>query len=295
MDRAIERFIDHLERVENRSKNTILAYKTDVRQFNQVISTLAGFTVMPRSLSGEWLQGYSTWLEEQGYRPATLARKIAAVKAFLEYLRKEEEIDTAVHRALLKSPQPVRPEPRVLSNDELIALLNSPLTSDNPRGMRDAAILSLLTETGMRASDVIGLEITDIDVERGRLKHPLKQRWIPLGRSLPILQRYLHVGRPHQLKDPNEQTLFLNLRGQKLSRQGLWLVVRRWAQFAGIEGPVSPHSLRHTLVHQLIQQGKTRKDIQEVLGLSSPNAIRVHFQGKKEGNQNAIPNDAGHP
>jgi integrase/recombinase XerD len=202
---------------------------------------------------------------------------MAAARSFLDYLNRQEGAGDPSAIEALKPPPAPRPKPRILSESEIAVLVEAPRRSQNPRGLRDSAILSLLYATGLRATEAIECEMEQVDLERRRISRPLRDgASIPLGDAFEPLQNYIMRGRPYLVRTEKEHALFLNLRGERLSRQGLWLVVKRWSQAIGLGSGVSPHTLRHSLVHHLLRKGKTRREIQELLGLTSPNAIRIH-------------------
>ena len=276
MDAALHRFLVYLRDIRGSSANTLLAYRADLRQF---VAALRGKADVPETLSQPTLAHYVSWLGQQGYRPATISRKMAAVRSFLDYLQNTNVLTDPSLRAGLRPPRAARPRPRVLTPEELQALLEAPAKQDSPRSLRDAAILALLYATGLRAAEVVALTVDQVDLERGwvgRTQHPEPQ--LPLGRALKPMRRYVVDGRPHLTRRADERSLFLNQRGDRLSRQGLWLVVKRWTARAGLGGDLSPHSLRHTLAHHMLQEGRSRREVQQVLGLTSPNAMRVHRQ-----------------
>ena len=275
MEISIHRFLDHLRDHRGAARNTLLAYRTDLEQFHQVLA--AQGAVFPVDLDQETIESYVRWLRAQGYRPATVSRKMAATRSYLEFLGEGEGAAWGQLKELLRAPPSPRKEPRTLSQGELDRLLNAPARRSTAGAIRDHAILSLLYETGFRAAEIVNLMMSDIDVEAGQIfKPPERSEAFPIPRSLPALQRYLREGRPHLSKHPGEETLFLNQRGNGLSRQGLWLVVKRWASAAGLGADLSPQTLRHTRARDLLDAGKTRREVQMFLGLSSPNAIRIH-------------------
>jgi integrase/recombinase XerD len=274
MEFASRRFLEYLERERGCSENTILAYQADLNQFRQVILTGLNRSITPETLTGDHLRSYVKWLNTQGYQSSTISRKIASVRSFLAYLNSHEKL--RVLRLLEQIPSPSNPrrKPRVLSKKELNLLLKAPLKIDTPRAKRDHAILSLLYTTGLRAAEVIDLDMDNVNVEQGVLSaFGNRSRAIPLGPASGPIRRYIKNGRPHLVRNPQVQAFFLNQRGQRLSRQGLWLVVKRWSAKAGLSDDISPHTLRHTLVRDLLMQGKSRQDVQKLLGLSSPSAI----------------------
>lgn len=282
MQAAIERFIKHLKHERESAKNTILAYSTDVRQFSQVITANNGGPVLPVELLPEMVAEYGRWLERQGYRSSTVSRKMAAARAFLQYLEQVEGTVGSRMFAELQPPPSPRNLPRTLSPAEVQRLLQAPSGLGTPRGLRDAAILALLYAVGLRASEAVETDLEQLDLEAGTYtrdgEEPLTLR---LGAARDPLLDYLRAGRPYLARDDKERALFLNLRGKRLSRQGLWLVVKRWAAEVGLGDQISPHSLRHSLIRHLLSQGKSKRAIQTMLGLSSPNAIRVRSADRK--------------
>lgn len=198
------------------------------------------------------------------------------MRSFLEYLSQvERRCDHSLIHGLKPPPTPRR-RPHILSQDEVDELLQVPMESRTPRGLRDAAILAVLYATGMRAAETVALQISDVDFEQGVVRKPMGfGMQMPLGVAEEPLRLYLLEGRPSLYKVQDEQALFLNQRGRRLSRQGLWLVVKRWASALALGDDVSPHTLRHTLANHLLSEGKSTQEVQRVLGLTSPTAIRL--------------------
>ena len=282
MKPAIDRFLSHLRVEQERAKNTISAYSIDVRQFEQVLSARAGGSVKPQELSTRMVTEYSNWLVEQGYLPSTVSRKMAAARAFLLYLAETERTVSRRIPDQLQPPSTPRRLPRTLSEEEVRRLLAAPDRVESPRALRDSAVLALLYSAGMRASEAVQVNLEDLDLKVGTLvRRGPEPVTLLLADSVGALGRYLTAGRPQLVRDPRERALYLNLRGKRLSRQGLWLVVKRWAAVVDLGADLSPHSLRHSLIRHLLQQGKSKRDIQAMLGLSSPNAIRVRLTSAK--------------
>jgi integrase/recombinase XerD len=274
MDRLSRIFLQHLEEKEGCSENTILAYRADLQQFMSVLSAGVKAPTSLELITSESLSAYVTWLMQQGYRPATISRKIAAVRSFLNYLHLVEGVDNTHLVDELQAPPAPRREPRMLSSEETKALLEAPARVDNPRALRDFAILSLLVATGLRAAEAVNLDLDDVDLlQETVFRPPSRDFSVPLGTAAQPLRRYLREGRPFLERSQQEQAFFLNQRGERLSRQGLWLVVKRWAKAADLGGKISPQTLRHTLARNLMDQGKSRKEVQQILGLSSPNVV----------------------
>jgi integrase/recombinase XerD len=275
MNEAIVRFLSWLENHRGSAGNTLLAYRADLRQFEGVFES-NGEALDPAAVSSGQVGKYVAWLAQQGYRPATVSRKMAAIRSFLSYLHQQEGLPDGQLLAELRPGPAPRRRPRVLDPREVGALLALPGRQESPRALRDAAILAMLYATGLRAADLVALRLSDVDLEAGRLLRPNPDEGrLPLGLATDSLRRYLTRGRPQLARSADELSLFLNQRGRRLSRQGLWLVVKRWAKASGLGTDVSPHTLRHTLAHHLLSEGKSRREVQLRLGLSSPNAIRL--------------------
>ena len=277
MERSIRQYLEELQNEHNASVHTITAYGTDLDQFYSVLASYLGVPLAPEALTPSAITHYVDWLQAQGYRPATVSRKLAAARSYLEFLSGQGLVGTRRFRELLKGPSIGRTQPRTLSKQELDRLLLAPRKHDSPGAIRDAAILSLLYETGLRATDVVRLRVTDVELDKARIRRPPdRTQWLVIPESIALLQKYLTDGRPHFARNIVENVLFLNQRGQGLSRQGLWLVVKRWATASELEGSLSPHTLRHSRASHMLEDGNSRREVQILLGLSSPNAVRIH-------------------
>lgn len=279
IDQAIVRFLGHLKYDQGSAQNTILAYETDLTQFRKVINQRAEGPFHAEELDPELMGLYTDWVEEQDYRPATVARKLAALRSFLHYLEERGNLKVEELLKHLKAPAPSPRKPRALTRDEVERLIGAPGNSTSARDMRDAAILSLLYATGLRAEEAVGIEVTDIDLGRGVLdRDGAATDPLPLKGAYHKVERYLKEGRPQLARTRGVTALFLNQRGEGLSRQGLWLVVKRWAKACNLGEDVSPYTLRHSLTLHMLESGHSKKEVQKVLGLSSPNTLRRHLR-----------------
>ncbi len=200
--------------------------------------------------------------------PATISRKTACLRSFYRHLRREELID-ADPTATLDPPQKSRKLPNVLSHGEVTKLLDSAKGAD-PMDLRDRALLELMYGCGLRASEAVGLELTDIDLKRGFVRphgKGSKERVVPLGSAAAAaITRYLRSSRPVLVNGSPERSLFVNFRGGALTRQGLYKIIQRHAKMAGLEGKMSPHTLRHTFATHLLSGGCDLRSVQEMLG-----------------------------
>jgi integrase/recombinase XerD len=273
---SLNLFIRHLELEKGRSKNTILAYKNDLGQFISILEERIEGSLLPEDLSQELLSQFHYWLNAKGYQPSTINRKWAAVRSFLEFLRIEGYIAPGNLMDKLDIQPVERSMPVVLSLEEVEGLLAAPSAKDSPLACRDSAILALMYFAGLRASDVVSLTLEELDIERSVVQSPWSiTGLISIPTSIEPIRNYLLHGRPHLARNPEERALFLNQRGSGLTRQGLWLIVKRWVEAAKIEAKVTPHTLRHSLAKHLLDSGWSLKEVQQKLGLKSPNSIRI--------------------
>jgi integrase/recombinase XerD len=281
IEQAIARFLTYLKYEQGGAKNTVVAYRTDLLQFRQVLNKELGGGLKGNSLEPSQLDPYLRWLENQGYKPSTRARKLAALRSFISYLQAEEELQLNGHIDKLALPKDQRQMPHGLSRAQIQDLISAPAQGTSARDIRDAAILAFLYATGLKAAAAVGVTVDDIDFVRGLLDSPMSDTGpIPLGIAHHPVERYVKDGRPQLLRNRGENTLFLNQRGDGLTRQGLWLVVKRWAKTCNLPADVSPYTLRHSLTQHLLSSGKTRKEVQKRLGLTSANAIRYHISAQ---------------
>jgi integrase/recombinase XerD len=281
MREAIELFLQTLAEEKGYAGNTIVAYRNDLDQFH-------GFeTERQRSawnqVTKEDLVTYVRWLrDDKEYAAATVARKVAAVKSFFHHLRNSHNI-TADPTDQLHSPRVRKYTPVSLSEAEVRKLLQAPLDGNGARSLRDAALLELLYATGMRVSEVVSLDVDQLDLERRSVSCPGKNRH--RARVLPFYRRagealrsYLAEGRPRLLRNQGEPALFLNHRGQRLTRQGLWLIIKRYVKQAGIETSVTPHTLRHSFARHMLNGGADVHEVQGLLGHANVSTTQVYTQ-----------------
>ena len=263
-------FLAYLEFERGLSRNTLEAYRSDLLQFGAYL-TRVGVGVLDAQhaqLAG-WMDELTAGTEEKPpAAPATLQRKAACLRSFYRHLRRDEIIEHDP-TADLRSPRKSQKLPQVLSRDEVAMLLRSPVGCD-PAALRDRALLELMYACGLRASEAIDLEVTDVDLAVGALRargKGSKERMVPVGREAVAAARaYLERGRPAIVGLREERHLFLNLRGVRLTRQGLYKIVQRHAKAVGLESRMSPHTLRHTFATHLLAGGCDLRSLQEMLG-----------------------------
>jgi integrase/recombinase XerD len=281
-------FLAHLEFERGLSRNTLAAYRTDLLQLGRF---LAG---RDRDATTATAQDLSDFLAElatgdrNGTEPcstATVQRKAACLRSFYRHLRREEIVDDDP-AAKLAVPRRGKKLPEVLSYGEVQKLLAQPL-GDEPTAVRDRALLELMYASGLRASETISLAVGDVNLEHGVLHargKGSKERLVPVGeKALTAVRVYLRSGRPRLVRGGDEKKLFLNFRGGPLTRQGLYKIVLRHAESAGLSGRMSPHTLRHSFATHLLSGGCDLRSVQEMLGHAdlSTTQLYTHLSGEE--------------
>ncbi len=279
MQDVIDIFFTHLSKVKGYSANTCAAYSNDLFQFANYLASLSPPVTAWGQVTKDTLLGYVLRLKEREYSSATVARKVAAIKSFFKFLAEEGLIQNNP-AADLESPKVSKRLPKILSRSQVEKLLAQPARESGPRALRDTALLELLDATGMRVSEVVALRVDDVSLETSTVRvrgKGGKERVIPIHRrASEALRAYLEEGRKAFLKDPTQQALFLNPRGTQLTRQGLWLIIKRYVEQAGIKAEVTPHTLRHSFATHLLEGGATLRDVQEILGHSNISTTQVY-------------------
>lgn len=279
-------FLAYLEFERGLARNTLDAYRTDLLQFGVFLALRSkGATEVERADVADFLADLATGRpakdDDPGRppaSPATISRKTACLRSFYRHLRREELID-ADPTATLEPPAKSRKLPQVLSHGEVTRLLEGAAGAD-AIAMRDRALLELMYGCGLRASEAVGLELTDIDLRRGFVRphgKGSKERIVPLGsQASAAVGRYLRSGRPELVGSSPERHLFVNFRGGTLTRQGLYKIIQRHAKAAGLDGKMSPHTLRHTFATHLLSGGCDLRSVQEMLGHADVSTTQLY-------------------
>ena len=263
-------FLGYLELERGLSRNTLEAYRSDLEQYGAYLRT---HELDPLRITPPELAGFVSSLAEgrdgrRAVAPATLQRKIACLRSFYRHLRREQLIDHDP-ASELRAPRSRARLPQVLSRDEVGRLLDQPRGS-GPVALRDRALLETMYACGLRASEAIGLELSDLDLDAGILRargKGSKERLVPVGsKAVASLRLYLDKARPRLVGVRDERRVFVNQRGAGLSRQGLYKIVQRHAAAAGLDHRMSPHTLRHTFATHLLAGGCDLRSLQEMLG-----------------------------
>jgi integrase/recombinase XerD len=284
MEEQLLAFLSHLEKEYRYSENTVAAYRNDLGQFLEFVEERAGSKLTEWSgVSEEEIEIYLGYMKHKAnpYASSTIARKVAAIKSFFNYLTSQRLIE-ANPTLEIDSPKVEKRLPQTLSFNDVERLLTAPAGGQSPKMLRDVTLLKLLYETGMRVTEVVSIQLEDVDLERSILSSPTRQgdaREIPLEPPTQmLLAEYIAEGRPQLAKDKHERALFLNHRGEKLTRQGLWLIIKGYARQAGLNTEVTPHTLRHSFAVHRLSQGSKLEDIQRLLGHANISTTQIYTQ-----------------
>ncbi len=284
MHEQIEAFLTHIAQ-EGYSPHTLAAYRNDLYQLLGFLRNLSPSPTQWSEVDQNAIIAYIMDLQDREYSPTTVARKIAATKSFFHYLADHDVIQHDPTKDL-ESPKIRKRLPKTLSREAVERLLAEPAKDNSPKGLRDKALLELLYATGMRVSELVNLNVDDVNLAGASVRcmgKQNKERIIPIyDPAVRALEAYLQEGRIHYVRDPDEKALFLNPRGNRLTRQGLWLILKSYAEQAQIEEEVTPHTLRHSFAAHLLDGGVGLRDVQQLLGHSniSTTQIYTHLAGE---------------
>lgn len=288
MDAIVRGFLKFLEVEKGYSDNTIAAYRNDLSQFS---------TFMRAKGSDDWsnvtrvaINDYISNLKDnsrRSYSSSTIARKVAAIKSFFHYLIAEGIVQNDP-TATLNSPKVKKRLPKIISVKDINRLLQITTVDDAPKSRRDHAMLALLYASGIRVTELVSLNVDDVNFSEGSVrvkgkKSGIKERYIPVtGDALEALRVYIERGRRQLLHTQKDPALFLNHRGKRLTRQGAWLIIKRYVEEIGIEGKVTPHTLRHSFAAHKLSLGKSLQDIQKLLGHANISTTQVYTHLQEE-------------
>lgn len=272
---VLEIFEKYLTEDKKASANTLSSYLRDIRQLSEYLDAESDHDLV--SADGEDLQAYIDALREAGKSVSTVSRCIASIKSLYAHLCIKQYLRFNPSRAL-HSEKNVKKLPEILTDEEIDLLLSQPRCIDL-KGYRDKAMLEVLYATGIRVSELIGLELSDVDLEKKLLlcRSKDKERYIPLHSiAVCALDEYITLVRPQMAASEDEKALFLNVSGESMSRQGFWKIIKNYANKAGIDKDITPHTLRHSFAAHLLENGADIHDIQEMLGHSDISSTQVY-------------------
>ena len=271
MSDLLKIYEEYLKTEKKASPNTVSSYLRDVRQFQAAMGERDLEEVLPQDV-----ERYAASLDERGKSAATVTRCVASLKSFYSCLAARKLVQQNPAQGVV----PARVErrlPEILTGREVELFLKQPDLSD-PKGRRDRAMLELLYATGIRVSELIALNVDDLDLDGGTIRCTSKgrTRTIPLYAALPSLRDYLYQVRPKLVDAPETAALFVNMNGERMSRQGFWKLMKHYQEKAGIQKDVTPHTLRHSFAAHLLESGADLRSIQEILGHADISSTQVY-------------------
>ncbi|MGI6112828.1 MAG: site-specific tyrosine recombinase XerD [Mahellales bacterium] len=277
MDKYLKEFMGYLINQKGVSENTLDSYTRDLKQYiiflkKQQLSQL-------KQITKATIISYILFLQKKGNRTTTVSRKLSSIRSFHRFLLYKRYLDQDPTQDL-ESPKIERRFPNYLTTSEVELLLDQPVLSDI-KGIRDKAMLELLYATGIRVSELVELNLSDINMDLGYIKcsKGFKERIIPLGSlAIKYIRKYLNTCRTTMIKNPGEQALFVNCHGSRLTRQGFWKIVKYYTSKAKINKDITPHTLRHSFAMHLLDNGADIKAVQEMLGHSDISTTQVYTQ-----------------
>ena len=284
MEEQLNLFFGFLENEKKVSLNTLQSYKRDLKQFENYLGTIEG---KYNELTNDGIKDYIKYMQEQRKKTSTISRGLAAIRSFYQYETKNKQVEKDPTEGI-QSPKIEKRVPSVLTSSEVALLLEQPKNVDL-KGTRDKAMLEFAYATGMRVTEIISLNVEDINLETGyaTCRNGKKERTVPIGEmSLKALKDYMLNARHTMIKDDNEQALFVNVNGQRLTRQGFWKIIKYYKEQAHIDKDITPHVLRHSFATHLLQNGADLKSIQTMLGHSDILSTQIYMQFQDESLKN---------
>ena len=274
----INAYENYLTKVKQASSNTIFSYLRDVRQFSAWLREEEGLEAV--DAGKHHINQYLSHLQEEGRSAATMSRCLASLKNFYAYVVSSGFLEFSPVTPDIKIERGEKKLPQILSGEEVELLLNQPTATD-AKGIRDKAMLEVMYATGIRVSELMDLNVEDVNLDAGFIKcaDAKKSRNIPLyPGALRALNVYLNHIRSDMLADPNEQALFVNVGGSRMSRQGFWKILKHYQSTAKIHKEITPHTLRHSFAVHLLENGADLTSLQELMGHSDISSTQVYTQ-----------------
>lgn len=280
MEALVQKFINFLERDKRLSLNTLQSYKRDIEQYLTYLLEINMSSIS--NTNKATIIAYLLHLQKKGRATSTISRNLASIRSFYQYITKNKiiEHDPTIE---LESPKVQKKLPQILSTQEVELLLEQPKCVDL-KGYRDKAMLELLYATGIRVSELISLNVSDINLDMGfiRCNKGTRERMIPIGSiAITALKEYLNKARGLMIQDSDEKALFVNVNGRRLTRQGFWKIIKQYKNQAKISKDITPHTLRHSFAAHLLENGADLRSIQEMLGHSDISSTQIYAQMAK--------------
>ncbi len=284
MKTSIGQFLSYLSTDKGASANTIAAYRNDLAQFSEyVCGACANGNSAASRVDRALVLGYLGELKARSYAESTVARKVAAIKSFFGFLTAEGIVEADPTESL-KSPKVGKALPKPMSVHQIDELLEQPARRSTPEAKRDRAMLELLYATGMRVTELVSLSVDDVALADTTahvrcLGKGAKERTIPIHeQAAEAVRTYVDEARPRLVRLRNERALFVNRRGERLTRQGFWLILKNYARAANIEVDVTPHTLRHSFATHMLRGGMPLRNVQEILGHANISTTQIYTQ-----------------
>ncbi len=280
MEECVVQFAEYLEKGKGSTKNTILSYERDLKNFHQFLIQ-AGIS-KPQKINVTNIRAYLLYLEKKGRAASTISRNLASLRSFFQFLYKEGYIQEDPTLDVV-APKIEKKLPEILTMEEVGLLLAQPDPKEL-KGIRDKAMLEVLYATGIRVSELVNLQTDQIHMALGYLRcsYGGKERIIPLGsKAIEALQKYIENARLIMIRDIKEPALFVNCSGTAMTRQGFWKIVKVYAQKASIQKTITPHMLRHSFAAHLVENGADLQSVQEMLGHSDISTTQVYAKLQK--------------
>jgi len=281
MEERLAAFLEFLAEERNYSENTIAAYRNDLGQFVRWLRREHQDLRNLGDVSGGVVSSYVKALKTKAYAASSIARKVAAIKSFFHYLLARGHV-MADPTTDLDSPKVKKRLPETLTLEEVQELLQAPAIKRSPKNLRDRALLHLLYATGIRVTEAVSLTVDEVDLENSMLRYTGKDgriRELPFDENTrQIMADYLEGGRLHLIKDKSETAFFLNHRGQQLTRQGLWLIIKAYANLTDLGDKVTPHTLRHSFAVHRLNSGAELREVQQLLGHANISTTQIYSQ-----------------
>jgi len=284
MEKQLKQFLNFLENEKKVSDNTLQSYRRDLDKFKEYIENNGK---KYNKIQEHDIKNYLNYLSEQNRKPSTLLRTIASIRSFYQYQLKIKKV-TEDPTEKIQSPKIEKKAPCILTSKEVELLLEQPQCVDL-KGIRDKAMLEFAYATGMRVTEIISLNVEDVNIKDEAVicKTRNKNRTIPLGKmALKAVKEYMEEARNILVKSEKEKSLFVNLNGKRLTRQGFWKIIKYYQEQAQIDKDITPHTLRHSFATHLLQNGADLKAIQTMLGHSDISSTQVYMQFQNDGLNN---------
>ncbi len=276
MDKQIKLFLEFLQKDKKLSDNTLQSYRRDILQYKKYLESNE---MNYSKIEEEDIKKYLKELKKIGKKTSTISRNLATIRSFYQFLIRSKKISEDP-TSNVQSPKIEKRVPSVLTSEEVELLLDQPQDVDL-KGTRDKAMLEFAYATGMKVTEIIDLNIDDVDFENSivNCKSGKKTRVIPMGSlAEKALDEYVNDARSILIKSENDKALFVNMNGQRLTRQGFWKIVKYYKEKAHIEKDITPHVLRHSFATHLLQNGADLKSIQAMLGHSDVSSTQIYKQ-----------------